>query len=108
MDRTRIQLIKKQKIQGEFNQVLNKGKELRNSFLDFLGSLNFSVRNVGELLSYSFLIPIIQDLQEMAAGSADLNQTALKIAKRLFASGTVTISFEILTTLIKKILKRLS
>ncbi len=100
-------LIKENKIEKQFNSILKKGKELKEVFIDFLVSLNLSLRNITELVSYSFLIPIIQDLQEIASNSKDLNTAAIRIVKRIVASGVVTLSAEALTTVIKKILKRL-
>ena len=100
-------LLKENNIEKEFNSILKKGKELKEAFLNFLNSLNLSVRNTSELISYSFLIPIIQDLQDIATNSTDLNVATMRIVKRILASGVVTISAEALTTIVKKILRRL-
>ena len=99
-------IIKKEKLEKQFNKILDKGSELRLAFFNFLESLNLSFRTMGELVSYSFLIPIIGDIFEIANTNADPNVVATRVVKRLLASGLVTVSTETLTTIIKKIIKR--
>jgi len=99
-------IIKKENLEEQFNKVLDKGSELRLAFFNFLESLNLSFRTMGELVSYSFLIPIFQDIFDIANSNADPNVIVTKIVKRLLASGLVTVSSETLTTIIRKIIRR--
>ena len=101
-----IKIIREEGIEEDFEKVLQKGQDLRMALMNFLESLNLSFRTVGELVSYSFLIPIIQDLYELSQTGSDPGIIGMKIAKRILASGLVTVSSETLTSIIKKILKR--
>lgn len=101
-----LKLIKKEGISKQFEKVLQKGSQLRLALVNFLESLNLSFRTIGELISYSFLLPIIQDIFELSQEGSDVNLIASKIVKRLLASGLVTVSAETLTTIVKKIIQR--
>lgn len=98
--------IEKNGLSEIFNLTLRKAENLKGSFINFLSSMNVSVNNVISLARYSFLIPIIDDLQNLSQGTTELNQAAIIISKRLLASGLLTISSEMLTKLIHKILLR--
>lgn len=101
-------LCKKDGIENILTSIILEGKKLRDSFIGFLLSLNMSVRNVTSLVRYSFLIPIITDIQNFADSSEDSSIVAMRIAERIIAAGVITISVESLTRLIEKILKKLS
>jgi len=98
--------IKQEKIEEEFKMVLGKGLQLKAAFIEFLYSLELSVKGLSELVSYSFLIPIVTDIQKYAQNSESLSATAEMIGERLIASGVVLVGAEILNEVIKKMLKR--
>jgi hypothetical protein len=58
-------------------------------------------------MSYSFLIPIVTDIQSLLVDGGDLQTIAMRVTKRLIASGVVIVSQIELTETIKKILKKL-
>lgn len=99
--------IKEEKIEKEFEYVLEKGLHLRRAFVQFLLSLDISLRSITELLSYSFLIPIILDIQNIVRGSADLETSVENILERLVISGFVLVAYEGLHEILKKIANRL-
>lgn len=99
---------KEEGIEGVLDQVVNKGSELKKSFIGFLSSLNLSIKNVTSLVRYSFLIPIISDLQSIGGDGDDIKIISLRIAERILAAGVITISVETLSKLIEKILKKIS
>lgn len=99
--------IKENGLEETFKDALNKAKELNEAFTNFLQSLNVTFGNVIDLISYSFLIPIISDLQNVSSGADSLENVAKIIATRLVASGVVIVTGEALTKVIRKILKRL-
>lgn len=99
---------KEEGIEGILDQVVNKGSELKKSFIGFLSSLNLSIKNVTSLVRYSFLIPIISDLQSIGGDGDDIKIISLRIAERILAAGVITISVETLSKLIEKILKKIS
>jgi hypothetical protein len=60
-----------------------------------------------DTVAYSFLIPIITDIQEAAMRGGDPKETAIMIAQRLSASGVVIIGSQVLSRTIKKIIDRI-
>jgi hypothetical protein len=108
-ERISLQVIKSIKDEGiikTFQKILNVSKELKNSFLDFLISLNMSVGNIVSLIRYSFLIPILPDLLSYVNNESDLLETTEIIVNRILASGVLTVSYEILSQIIRNTLSR--
>lgn len=104
-------VLKKIKEVGLFNifrKVLTKGSELKNTFFVFLESLNLTFVNMIEMVSYSFLIPIVNDLLEVANTNDNILEASETIAERLLASGVVILTGNILSEVIRKILRRFS
>ena len=98
--------IKEEGLEDTFKEVLVKSRNLKNSFSKFLESANITLGSTLDLVTYSFLIPIIGDIQSAIMEGADLQTTSMTIAKRLVASGVVLIGQIALTDTIKKILKK--
>lgn len=91
---------------GVFEEMLIKSKELKNAFVGFLESLNLTLGTTIEMIHYSFLIPIITDLQKIAHGAQNTKEIAKLIVERLIVSGVILISGQALIDVINKILKR--
>lgn len=91
----------------QFEQILSKGQELKSSFVEFLNSVNITIGSLMEVTAYSFLIPIIFDISSIAESSTNLKQSSLQIVERLLASGVIGLSGQVLTSIIRKILKKL-
>jgi hypothetical protein len=91
-----------------FKQVLNEAKSLRKVFVQFMESLSTSITSTSEIISYSFLIPIITDIQNTLVKNPDIAKSSELIAERLISSGVVIVGAVALTEVISKILKRLS
>ena len=100
--------IKEEGLEDTFKEVLTKAKNLKNSFSKFLKSANVVLGSTMELITYSFLIPIITDIQSAIANGGDLQTVSMTIAKRLVASGVVLVGQIALTEIIKKIIKKLN
>jgi hypothetical protein len=98
--------IKEEGLEDTFKEVLVKSRNLKKSFLKFLSSINVTLGSSLDLVTYSFLIPIIADIVYLGKGEVDLQTTAMVVAKRLVASGVITVGQIALTETIKKILKR--
>jgi hypothetical protein len=98
--------IKEEGLEDTFKEVLIKSRNLKDSFFRFMKSANVTIKSTLELVTYSFLIPIITDIQSAITEGADLQTTAMTIAKRLVASGVVIVGQIALTDTIKKILKK--
>lgn len=89
---------------NEFKQIFKKSKELRDSFKSFLRGLNITVDQTAELISYSFLIPIVGDITSILNDPSTTAENIELIAKRILGSGLVSLGYNSL----KLILKRLS
>jgi hypothetical protein len=104
--KTILTKIKEEGLEDTFKEVLVKSRNLKNSFSKFLESANVTLGSTLDLVTYSFLIPIIGDIQSAIMEGADLQTTAMTIAKRLVASGVVLVGQIVLTDTIKKIIKK--
>ena len=102
-----LKLIKEEGLSDVYEVGLNKGKQLKESFLNFMSSVNVSTGSFMDTVAYSFLIPIITDIQEAAMSGGDPKETAIMIAQRLSASGVVIIGSQVLSSTIKKIIDRI-
>jgi hypothetical protein len=101
-----LKKIKEEGLEDTFLAVLDKGKKLKDSFVGFLESCRITSGAVLDTVAYSFLIPIIADIYSLSAGTSNVNETALLIAERLIASGAVILSKELLSTGLKKIVRK--
>jgi hypothetical protein len=104
--KTILNKIKEEGLEDTFKEVLIKSRNLRDSFFNFMKSANITLGSTLELATYSFLIPIITDIQSAIMEGSDIQTTAMTISKRLFASGVVLIGQIALTETIKKIIKK--
>jgi len=99
--------IKEEGLEDTFKEILVKSKNLKESFSKFLKSANVTLNSTMDLMSYSFLIPIVTDIQSLLVDGGDLQTIAMRVTKRLIASGVVIVSQIEVTETIKKILKKL-
>ena len=104
--KTILTKIKEEGLEDTFKEVLIKSRNLRDSFFNFMKSANVTLGSTLELVTYSFLIPIITDIQSAITEGSDVQTTAMTIAKRLVASGVVLTGQIALTETIKKIIKK--
>lgn len=100
--------IKTEGLEKTFYKILSKGKKLKESFIGFMTSLGISVTNITALVRYSFLIPIISDIQSLIYSSNNPKEVVVRIVDRIFYSGVITVSEIILKRIITRIVKRLS
>jgi len=103
-----IEQIKEEGIEDAFKEILVKSKNLKTSFVNFISSLGVTGKGVFDLIAYSFLIPIITDIQDVAMDTTNLDVATGLISERLIASGVVVVSSMVLNSVVKKILERLS
>ena len=99
--------IKEEGLEEIFKVGLRKGSQLKDAFLNFMGSLGTGSASFIETIAYSFMIPIITDIQSVLMDTQDINEAAILIAERLIASGVVLMSSQALTETVKKVLERL-
>jgi len=104
--KTIMKKIKDEGIQEEFDVVLSKTKQLKIAFEEFLWSLKFSMGTALDTVAYSFLIPIIADIYQASMEVTNVTEAASLITERLLASGFVVVGKEVLSTLIRKLIKK--
>jgi hypothetical protein len=101
-----LKKIKDEGLEEIFNFSLDKALELKNTFFEFLNSLNLSIATFVDIMAYSFLLPILTDIHSVAIDVTDVNEAAMMISKRLLASGVVAGGGTLLNSIIKKLIKR--
>jgi hypothetical protein len=99
--------IKEEGLEEIFKVGLRKGNQLKDAFLNFMGSLGTGTASFIDTIAYSFMIPIITDIQSVLMDTQDIDEAAILIAERLIASGVVLMSSQALTETVKKVLERL-
>lgn len=102
-----MSLIKENGLEDIFQDGLRKGTQLRDAFTNFLSSANTGVGTFLEAIAYSFLIPIITDVQSVLGPTEDIETAAILIAERLLAAGVILIGRQTLIDVIKNVLKKL-
>lgn len=60
--------VKNRSLIQEFDVMLNKCDQLKTTFLAFIDSLSVPVSRFSNMLAYTFLIPILPELYQMAQG----------------------------------------
>jgi hypothetical protein len=100
-----IKVIKDEDIFDDFNRVLSKGVQLKKVFLNFIQSLNMTLSNVTNIMSYAFIIPILPLLWNMSQSGVSKSEIK-EIAIRLISFGLTAISGNTLRELITKLVNR--
>lgn len=101
------QLYKKIEEQG-LVELLRKAKtktsELLNTFFDFLEGLNLTLYKFSDIVSYSFMIPLLPIFMKLG----DLSDAEFtEITKRILMSGLITLSSTTLRKVVSKIIQKL-
>ncbi len=102
-----MSLIKENGLEDIFQDGLQKGTELRDAFTNFLSSANTGVGTFLEAIAYSFLIPIITDVQSVLGQTEDIETATILIVERLLAAGVILIGRQTLIDVVKNVLKKL-
>jgi hypothetical protein len=96
--------IKNRNLQKEFNKTLEIGTDLRNSFLDFVNSLNLTFSKVTIMMSYAFLIPILDILLDLSKENS--TESIKEIAYRMGLSLGTHFSAIFIKEIVTKIIER--
>ena len=98
--------IEEEGITAQFKSILKKSENLKKVFITFIESLNLTIHKVTNIISYSFLIPLIPILYE-SVNSGNLKiSDAKEVTNRLLSFGFLTISGVVLKEIITKLIKR--
>jgi hypothetical protein len=100
-----LELIKENKLITFFDHALMKAYDLKDAFFNFLESLNMTFSKVSNMVAYTFLVPLIPLLKNLADMDLSSDQIHLLSMGVSHYTGTI-ISSKIISELIKKIIKR--
>ncbi len=95
-------------LMGEFTSVLRKSSQLKDTFTQFIESLNITLHKVTNIMSYAFIIPIIPLIYNSAVNMSIDSKDAKELALRIGAFGLLTVSGIVVKELFSKLIKRFS
>lgn len=98
--------IKERGIFDAFKTLLKKSEELKTVFFEFIESLGITLHKVTNILSYTFVIPLIPMLYNLSQEGVNSNTEIYEIVKRLTGFGLLTVSGILTKELISKIIRR--
>lgn len=97
--------IKERGLTDSFKKYLRKSRELKKVFFQFVESLGITLHKVTNILSYTFILPLLPMLYDMAKTGAD-SKDIKELIQRLSGFGILTVSGIVLKELITKIVRR--
>jgi len=97
--------IKEKNLDNKFESTLKKSDSLYQSFLDLVESLNLTIHNLSNMLSYTFIIPILPNILSMVENDSSLDISSL--TKRIIGFIGVTIAGVSIKEFISKIISKL-
>ena len=97
--------ISEKKLDTEFNVALSKTQELKDTFFDFMESLNITLFKVSNILGFAFLIPLLPYIHQLSEGKLSMMDIN-KIVTILLSYGVLTITSSTLKEIIVKLIKR--
>ena len=98
--------IKEDGLTGPFKEALRKGKEFKETFLEFISSLNITLHKITNMMGYTFILPLIPMLFEIAKSGEYNNHDIKQISLRLASFGILTVSAIMIRELLTKIINR--
>lgn len=98
--------IKEDGLTGPFKEALRKGKEFKDTFLEFVSSLNITLHKITNMMGYTFILPLIPMLYEIAKSGEYNNHDIKQICLRLASFGILTVSAIMVRELLTKIINR--
>ena len=89
-----------------FEKVLRKTDTLNQTFLSFIGSLGTTFHKITNMLSYTFIIPILPLIHQMVTDGHTDNVDLKQLALRIVSFTGLTLSGIIFKELLLKLVKR--
>jgi len=100
-----LDLIKERKLIGEFDDALTVADEVKIKFLNFIESLGVTVSSIGNMMAYTFLIPLLPEIYNLVQGTGNEVDPDM-IVKRILNYGLVTVSSLFVKEIIIKMVER--
>jgi hypothetical protein len=89
-----------------FDTILKKTDVLRETFINFIDSLGLTFHKITNMLSYTFIIPILPMIYQMVEDGSTENVDLKQLAIRVISFTGLTISGIIFKELLTKLVKR--
>lgn len=106
---TILKIVNRLKEDGLFDvyiKAVSKGKELKRSFVRFIESLNMTLHKVTNMMTYTFIIPLVEKILSMSQSGEITNDDIKQLAMRVASFGLLTVSSITVVTLIKRMVNR--
>ncbi len=106
---TILKIVNQLKEDGLFDvyiKAVSKGKELKRSFVRFIESLNMTLHKVTNMMTYTFIIPLVEKIFSMSQSGEITNDDIKQLAMRIASFGLLTVSSITVVTLIKRMVNR--
>jgi hypothetical protein len=97
--------ISEKNLDSEFEVALSKTQELKDTFFDFMESLNLTLFKVSNVLGFAFLIPLLPYIHQLSEGKLSIMDIN-KIVTILLSYGVLTITSSTLKEIMVKLIKR--
>jgi len=97
--------ISEKNLDSEFEVALSKTQELKDTFFDFMESLNLTLFKVSNVLGFAFLIPLLPYIHQLSEGKLSMMDIN-KIVTILLSYGVLTITSSTLKEIMVKLIKR--
>lgn len=99
-----LEKIKQKELIFEFDTALSLTEKIKSTFISFIESLSVPIGKLSNILAYTFLIPIIPELYEIASSGGDGDVES--ITKRTMMFFTVGYSGVAIKKIIESIIQR--
>jgi hypothetical protein len=100
-----LQIIKEKKLVTFFDRAIMKAYDLKDAFFGFLESLNVTFSKVSNIIAYTFLVPLVPLLKNLADLDLSEKQLNLIVMGITHYTGGI-IAAKVITTLVEEMIKR--
>jgi hypothetical protein len=90
---------------SEFDDALSIADVLKNKFLNFIESLGVTISSIGNMMAYTFLIPLLPEIYSLVQDTGK-NVDVNMMVERIMNYGIVTASAIFVKELVIKIVER--
>ena len=97
--------IEERKLISEFDDALSIADVLKNKFLNFIESLGVTISSIGNMMAYTFLIPLLPEIYSLVQDTGK-NVDVNMMVERIMNYGIVTASAIFVKELVIKIVER--
>jgi hypothetical protein len=101
-----LDLIKENGLRTYFDRALRKSYDLKDAFTEFLDSLNVTFSSVGNAIAFSFIIPMLSLIYDIAAQEGNTGMNVGMLIKSILTYKVLSASSETLSELFDKMIRR--